>query len=112
MSEDEIDSALALMDTMTREDLEGEEFRDTYTEAIQEVIEAKREHRELPAAPEPAEPSGQVVDLMAALQESVQKAKTARGDNADVHDLPTTTKPAAKKKTAAKTSERKPRRSA
>ncbi|MEU1085167.1 Ku protein [Streptomyces sp. NPDC005908] len=116
VSEDEIDSALALMDTMTREDLEGEEFRDTYTEAIQEVIEAKREHRELPAAPEPAEPSGQVVDLMAALQESVQKAKTARGDDADVHDLPkvkkTTAKPAAKKKTAAKTSERKPRRSA
>ncbi|MFC9117662.1 Ku protein [Streptomyces sp. NPDC057092] len=121
VSEDEIDSALALMDTMTREDLEGEEFRDTYTEAIQEVIEAKREHRELPAAPEPAEPSGQVVDLMAALQESVQKAKTARGEDADVHDLPkaqkttakkTTAKPAAKKKTAAKTSERKPRRSA
>ncbi|MFI9470013.1 Ku protein [Streptomyces sp. NPDC052492] len=121
VSEDEIDSALALMDTMTCEDLEGEEFRDTYTEAIQEVIEAKREHRELPAAPEPAEPSGQVVDLMAALQESVQKAKTARGEDADVHDLPKaqktaakkkTAKPTAKKKAAAKTSERKPRRSA
>ncbi|MER7742579.1 Ku protein [Streptomyces sp. NPDC096538] len=122
VSEDEIDSALALMDTMTREDLEGEEFRDTYTEAIQEVIEAKREHRELPAAPEPAEPSGQVVDLMAALQESVQKAKTARGEDADVHHLPKAQKPAAKKKTAkqsaakkktaAKTSEQSPRRSA
>ncbi|MEW1686219.1 Ku protein [Streptomyces sp. NPDC093594] len=122
VSEDENDSALALMDTMTREDLEGEEFRDTYTEAIQEVIEAKREHRELPAAPEPAKPSGQVVDLMAALQESVQKAKTARGEDADVHDLPrakkttakrtTAKQPAARKKTAAKTSERKPRRSA
>lgn len=121
VSEDEIDSALALMDTMTREDLEGEEFRDTYTEAIQKVIVAKREHRELPAAPEPAEPSGQVVDLMAALQESVLKAKTARGEDADVHDLPTTqktaakkttAKPAARKKTAAKTSARKPRRSA
>ncbi|MFC7994461.1 Ku protein [Streptomyces pilosus] len=115
VSDDEIDGALALMDTMTREDLEGEEFRDSYTEAVQEIIEAKREHRELPAAPEPAEPD-RVVDLMAALQESVQKAKASRGEDADVHDLPTTKKNTAKKatarKTAAKTSHRKPRRSA
>ncbi|MFE0553723.1 Ku protein, partial [Streptomyces pilosus] len=115
LSDDEIDGALALMDTMTREDLEGEEFRDSYTEAVQEIIEAKREHRELPAAPEPAEPD-RVVDLMAALQESVQKAKASRGEDADVHDLPTTKKNTAKKatarKTAAKTSHRKPRRSA
>ncbi|MFC9163709.1 Ku protein [Streptomyces fungicidicus] len=112
LSDDEINGALALMDTMTREDLKGEEFRDTYTEALQQIIEAKRENRELPAAPEPAEPSGQVVDLMAALQESVQKAKTARGEDADVHGLPKTKKTTAKKKTAAKTSGRKPRRSA
>ncbi|MEU5524918.1 Ku protein [Streptomyces sp. NPDC047860] len=115
LSDDEIDGALALMDTMAREDLEGEEFRDSYTEAVQEIIEAKREHRELPAAPEPAEPE-RVVDLMAALQESVQKAKASRGENADVHDVPTTKKKTAKKttarKTAAKTSHRKPRRSA
>lgn len=32
-----------------------------------------------------------VVDLMAALQESVQKAKASRGEDANVHDLPTTT---------------------
>ena len=112
LSDDEIDSALALMDTMTREDLKGEEFRDTYTEALQQIIEAKRENRKLPATPEPAEPSGQVVDLMAALQESVQKAKTARGDDADVHDLPKTKKTTAKKKATAKTTGRKPRRSA
>lgn len=112
LSDDEINGALALMDTMTREDLKGEEFRDTYTEALQQIIEAKRENRKLPATPEPAEPSGQVVDLMAALQESVQKAKTARGEDADIHDLPKTKKTTAKKKTATKTSSRKPRRSA
>jgi len=66
----------------------------------------------------PVELSGQVVDLMAALQESVQKAKTARGEDADVHDVPKTKKTtakqqlAARKKPAAKTSSRKPRRSA
>jgi len=112
LSDDEINGALALMDTMTREDLKGEEFRDTYTEALHKIIEAKRENRELPATPEPAEPSGQVVDLMAALQESVQKAKTARGEDADVHDLPKTKKTTAKKKATAKTTGRKPRRSA
>jgi DNA end-binding protein Ku len=122
LSDDEIDGALALMDTMSREDLEGEEFRDTYTEALQEIIEAKREHHELPEAPEPAEP-GRIVDLMAALQESVQKAKASRGEDADVHDLPKTQDKTAKKtpskrqaatrkKTAAKAAGRKPRRSA
>ncbi|GAA1426540.1 Ku protein [Streptomyces thermospinosisporus] len=126
LSEEEIEGALALMETMTREDLEGEEFRDTYTEALEQIIEAKREHQELPEAPEPAETSGQVVDLMAALQESVKKARSSRGEReADVHEMPkqkktagkkTAKKSAAKKtaakKTAAKKTARKPRKTA
>lgn len=117
LSDEEIDGALALMDTMTRDDLDAPEFRDTYTEAVAELIEAKREHREPPAAPEPAAESGQLVDLMAALQQSVSKAKDARGENgahADVHEMPK--KRAAKKqpakKTAAKKTARKPKKSA
>ncbi|MDT0608907.1 non-homologous end joining protein Ku [Streptomyces lancefieldiae] len=111
LSNEEIDGALALMDTMTRDDLEGDEFRDTYTEAVAELIEAKREHREPPAVPEPAE-TGQLVDLMAALNESVAKAKAGRGDggHADVHEMPT--KRATKKAPARKTASRKPRKSA
>ncbi len=117
VSEEEIDGALALMDTMTRDDLEGEEFRDTYTDAVAELIEAKREHREPPGAPEPAAESGQLVDLMAALQQSVSKAKESRREatgHADVHDMPkkrAAKKPPAKK-TAAKKTARKPRKSA
>ncbi|MGV9552828.1 non-homologous end joining protein Ku [Streptomyces ardesiacus] len=117
VSEEEIDGALALMDTMTRDDLEGEEFRDTYTDAVAELIEAKREHREPPVAPEPAAESGQLVDLMAALQQSVSKAKESRREatgHADVHDMPkkrAAKKPLAKK-TAAKKTARKPRKSA
>ncbi|MBZ6207574.1 Ku protein [Streptomyces olivaceus] len=118
LSDEEIEGALALMDTMTRDDLDGPEFRDTYTEAVAELIAAKREHREPPTAPEPAEGSGQLVDLMAALQESVSKAKESRGEDAgehaDVHELPK--KRAAKKqptkKTAAKKTARKPKKSA
>lgn len=118
LTDNEIDGALALMDTMTRDDLDAPEFRDTYTEAVAELIEAKREHREPPAAPEPAADSGQLVDLMAALQQSVSKAKASRGENigehADVHEMPKkrAAKKAPAKKTAAKKTARKPKRSA
>ncbi|MEW2463162.1 Ku protein [Microbacterium sp. NPDC047426] len=116
LSDDEIEGALALMDSMTREDLEDPEFRDTYTEAIEQIIEAKREHREPPAMPEPERQPAQVVDLMAALQESVQKARVSRGEDAEVHEMPkkkTAKKQPAKKtaakKAAKKTAGRKPR---
>jgi DNA end-binding protein Ku len=114
LSDDEIDGALALMDSMTREDLEGEEFQDAYTEAIEQIIEAKREHREPPAVPEPEQQPGQIVDLMAALQESVQKARVSRGEDADVHEMPkkAAKKQPAKKTAAKKASSRKPKKSA
>lgn len=82
-----------LIERLTRDDLEGGEFTDRYTEAVEALIEAKREHREPPAVEEPKAP-GRVVDLMAALQESVAKAKASRGEDATVHEMP--------KKTAAK----------
>ncbi|MFF8676001.1 Ku protein [Streptomyces sp. NPDC015242] len=114
LSDEEIEGALALMDSMTREDLEGAEFQDTYTEALEQIIEAKREHREPPALPEPEGEPGQIVDLMAALTQSVQKARADRGEDADVHDMPkkTTKKQPVKKTAAKKASGRKPRRSA
>ncbi|MFF1445036.1 Ku protein [Streptomyces sp. NPDC058295] len=94
VSEEEIKGALALMESMSRDDLEGDDFKDTYTEAMEKIIEAKREEKPLPEIPEPEQP-GRVLDLMAALEESVSKAKASRGEDADVHELP-------KKKTAGK----------
>ncbi|GAA2770778.1 Ku protein [Streptomyces rameus] len=121
VSDEEIEGALALMDTMTTDRLEGEEFRDRYTEAIAQIIEAKRERKPLPEAPEPEKPAP-VLDLMAALNESVQKARASRTEDAgpaEVHELPrpkkTTAKKqparkaAAKKTTAKKASGRRPR---
>ncbi|MFG2603190.1 Ku protein [Streptomyces sp. NPDC048514] len=89
VSEEEIKGALALMDTMTTDDLEGEAFQDRYTEAVAQIIEAKRESRPLPEAPEPEEPA-QVLDLTAALNASVEKAKATREETgpAEVHELP------------------------
>lgn len=95
VSEDEIEGALALMESMSRDDLEGPDFEDTYTDALAKIIEAKREEKPLPEAPEPEKP-GEVFDLMAALNESVQKAKASRGEDQ------------APKKTAAKKTKKQP----
>ncbi|WP_171110576.1 hypothetical protein [Streptomyces sp. N502] len=111
MSDDEIEGALALMDNMTREDLDDPEFRDTYTEALEQIIEAKREDREPPELPEPETAPGKVMDLMAALNESVAQAKASRGEDADAHEIPkkkaTPKKQPAKKATAKKTTPKK-----
>ena len=113
VTEDEIEGALALMESMSRDDLEGPEFEDAYTDAMAKIIEAKREDKPLPEAPEPEKPA-QVLDLMAALNESVQQARASRGEDADVHEMPKkTAKKAAKKqpgkKATAKKTARKPR---
>ncbi|MER5548623.1 Ku protein [Streptomyces sp. NPDC002589] len=94
VSEEEIEGALALMDTMTVDKLEGPEFEDHYTEALAQIIEAKREEKPLPQAPIPEQPA-QVLELMAALNASVEQVKASRGNDAEVHELP-------KKKAAAK----------
>ncbi|WP_406436837.1 hypothetical protein OHB14_61155 [Streptomyces sp. NBC_01613] len=116
VSEEEVEGALALMESMGRDDLEGSEFEDAYTDVMAKIIEAKRESRELPEVPEPEKP-GEVLDLMAALTESVQKAKASCGEDADVHELPkkktaakkATKKQPAKRAAAKKTTGRKPR---
>ncbi|MET9445459.1 Ku protein [Streptomyces sp. NPDC006610] len=118
VTEEEVEGALALMDTMTVDELVGDEFQDRYTEAVAQIIEAKRQHIAPPQMPEPAEEPGQLVDLMAALNASVAKAKASRGEggDADVHEMPppkkTAKKRPAKKTAAKKAAPRKPRRSA
>ncbi|MGW2768807.1 non-homologous end joining protein Ku [Streptomyces sp. NPDC001275] len=104
VTDDEIDGALTLMETMARDDLSGDEFRDTYNEALEQIIEAKREHRAPPEVQEPEAEPGQVLDLMAALNASVEKARAARGEGeADVHEMPAPKKKTAKKQPAKKT---------
>jgi DNA end-binding protein Ku len=109
LTDEEIEGALALMDTMTRDALEGPEFHDTYTDALAEIIEAKREDKPLPETAEPEAKPGELVDLMSALQESVSKAKASRGEDADVHEMPKPKQKAAKKQPARKAAGRRPR---
>uniref|UniRef100_UPI002FCD81C1 non-homologous end joining protein Ku n=1 Tax=Streptomyces geranii TaxID=2058923 RepID=UPI002FCD81C1 len=104
LAEDEVVGARALIDSMSRDGIEDAEFAvDRYTEALEKVIEAKQEHRAPPVAPAGGEQEGRVLDLMAALEESVAKAKASRGESggADVHELPK--KKSAAGKTAKKT---------
>jgi DNA end-binding protein Ku len=111
----EIDAAVQLIEGMTIDDLEGEEFTDRYRTALEEVIRAKSEGKAPPEMPEEEEPAGQVVDLMAALEQSVQKAQASRGrgEPATVHEMPKETakkapaKKAAGKKTAVKKTAKK-----
>ncbi|WP_443072370.1 non-homologous end joining protein Ku [Streptomyces sp. NBC_01485] len=73
----ELDLADALMDTLGEVDLE--DLHDEYREAVEEVVAAKaagETPRETPAPPS----SGKVLDLMAALEKSVQAAKESRGE--------------------------------
>ncbi|MFF1747723.1 Ku protein [Streptomyces mirabilis] len=79
LDEDEIDEAMAPIEAMIRDNLTGPEFTDRYTEALHAVIEAKQEDHPPPEAPEPTALPGQLVDLMATLQESVGNARAAHG---------------------------------
>ena len=70
----ELAMAGSLIETLTGE-FDPTQYSDSYREALQAVIDAKIEGREL-VAPEGAQPtSGTVVDLMAALRASVDAAK-------------------------------------
>ncbi|MFF0291363.1 Ku protein [Streptomyces sp. NPDC005262] len=99
LGEKEIEQAVQLADSMAIDDISG--FRDAYRDALEELIEAKREGKE-PAQPAEGEEQqpGQVVDLMAALNASVQRAKESRGEtgeHATVHEMKPRKKAAAKK---------------
>ncbi|MFG2512030.1 Ku protein [Streptomyces sp. NPDC048584] len=81
----ELDLADALMDTLGEVDLE--DLHDEYREAVEEVIAAKASGE---APPESAAPErgGKVLDLMAALENSVRAARESRGEEAEVKPLP------------------------
>ncbi|GHE09971.1 non-homologous end joining protein Ku [Streptomyces alanosinicus] len=117
----ELDLADALMDTLGEVDLD--DLHDEYREALEEVIAAKAAGEAPPQAPAPAA-GGKVLDLMAALENSVKAARASReappGGEAEVRRLPrkkktaSTSTPAAtpekttpKKTTAKKTTAKK-----
>ncbi len=97
----ELAMAGSLIETLSG-DFDAGQYKDSYREALQAVIEAKVEGREVvqPQSDQPT--SGTVVDLMAALRASVEAAKKGRADSGDGEEQEapeprTTTKPAGRK---------------
>src|SRR4029077_5485898 len=100
----EVKMANMLVETLAG-DFEPAEFEDDYAGAVEAMVKAKVEGGEVKKTPTSTKSSGEVVDLLAALQRSVDEAKTARGESSgDDEDEAAEKKPAKKatKKSAAK----------
>jgi DNA end-binding protein Ku len=76
----ELAMARQLVSAMTGE-FDPSQYKDEYRQALETIIEAKVEGKETVAVEEPEE-SGKLIDLMAALEASVNAAKAARDSNA------------------------------
>lgn len=100
----EVKMAHMLVETLSG-DFEPDEFEDDYASAVEALVKAKVEGGEVKKTETAAKSSGEVVDLLAALQRSVQAAKSARGEESD--DSDEDEKPAAKKKPAKKAAAKK-----
>lgn len=105
VSKREMDMAHMLVDSLAG-DYDPEEYEDDYAEALEALVKAKVEGGEVKHAPESAEETGEVVDLLAALARSVEKAKASRGEA--TNDEPAdAAKPKPAKKTARKSAAKK-----
>jgi DNA end-binding protein Ku len=96
----EVKMATMLVETLAG-DFDASEFEDDYAEAVEELVTNKIEGGEVKRTPVSTKSSGEVVDLLAALQRSVDAAKTARGEATSDDDgasAKRTAKKAAKKK--------------
>ena len=69
--------AKQLVAAMTGE-FQPDRYKDEYREALLQIIEQKVEGKEI-TEPEPVEEEGKLIDLMAALEASVNAAKASRG---------------------------------
>ncbi len=103
----ELTMAMSLIESLAA-DFEPDSFEDAYATAVAELVDSKLAGTPLPeVAPEEA-PSAEVVDLLTALQRSVDAAKKARGEQPSAtaddaaEESPDGGKPAPAKKTPAK----------
>ncbi len=104
----ELKMAKLLVDTLAG-DYDADEYEDDYQKAVEALVQAKLEGGEVKAPEAPEKSTGEVVDLLAALQRSVDAAKTSRGESpapsqaaAEADDEDASEKKPAKKKTAKK----------
>jgi DNA end-binding protein Ku len=118
----ELKMAKLLVDTLAG-NYDPDEFEDDYAKAVEALVQAKLEGGEVKAPAEPKKSTGEVVDLLAALQRSVDAAKSSRGEStpagasagtaaADEEDEEPAKKTATKKTPAKKTGEKAAKKTA
>ena len=78
----EVKMANMLVETLAG-DFDPSEFEDDYAEAVEALVKAKIEGGEVKRTAVSTKSSGEVVDLLAALQRSVDAAKSGRGEKKD-----------------------------
>lgn len=125
-NEKEVAMANLLVESLAGE-FEPNEYEDDYAKAVEELVARKIDGAKPVATAEPEEETGQVVDLLAALQKSVERAKAGRaggaasstdaaddagegtgeGDSDDATEEASNKKAPAKKATAKKTAAKK-----
>ena len=82
-------------------DYDPDEFEDDYQEALEALVRAKLEGGEVKQVEKQEATGGEVVDLLAALQKSVDAAKSSRGESTAGSD-------AGSKSTSKKSADKKP----
>ena len=113
----EVKMAQMLVETLAG-DFDADEYEDDYRQAVEALVKAKIEGGEVKRTPQAKKSSGEVVDLLAALQRSVDAAKSARGESTASDEAEeeseeeagesTGSKKTAKKSTAKKSTAKKP----
>jgi DNA end-binding protein Ku len=73
----ELTLAIQLIDQLTTDEFHPEHYRDEVRERIEQAVERKVAGQQITVAEKPKEGQAQVIDLMAALRASVQKADAA-----------------------------------
>lgn len=81
----QLSMAVDLIDAMT-DTWQPESYSDTYTERVEELIEAKRKGEEVVTSAEPQQATG-VTDLLSALEASVESARSGRKGKVSKDDL-------------------------
>ena len=99
----EMQMARMLVETLAG-DYDPDEFEDDYQEALEALVRAKLEGGEVKRTEPKEAGGGEVVDLLAALQKSVDAAKSARGESTSDEGEKKTAKKSTAKKSAAKKS--------
>ena len=112
----EVKMAQMLVETLAG-DFDADEYEDDYREAVEAMVKAKIEGGEVKRTPQAKKSSGEVVDLLAALQRSVDAARSARGESTESDESEEgeeeaeesgSSKKTAKKSTAKKSAAKKP----